>query len=387
MPNTSAPQTGSATTHGGAGRRDVFKSVYRGRRVLVTGDTGFKGSWLALWLTRLGAHVVGYANSVPTSPALFEESDLARSIDHVTGDVRDLAELSSLVAKIQPDFVFHLAAQSLVRLSYEQPVETFSTNVLGTVHLLEALRGLKKECCAVIITSDKAYDNVEWSWGYRESDALGGKDPYSGSKGAAELAIKSYWNSFFTLPDSKIRLAVGRAGNVIGGGDWAADRIVPDAVRAWSRGEPLSVRNPAATRPWQHVLEPLSGYLALGAMLESKAAGVNGEAFNIGPNSDVVVPVRELLEEMTALWPGAVWQDLSVKGLQHEATLLKLNCDKALHSIKWRPTLSFSETVRYTSEWYQAYYRDRAEAKRITLEQISNYQDLARERGVRWAEG
>lgn len=261
--------------------KENILNVFANTKVLVTGHTGFKGSWLSLWLTQLGAQVSGISLGVPTEPSHFAAAGLVERIQDYRLDIRDGTALKSLVQDIQPDFVFHLAAQPLVRRSYADPVETWQTNAMGTINVLEALRGLKNPCVAVLITSDKCYDNVEWVWGYRETDALGGPDPYSASKGAAELAIRSYVRSYFPK-DGPVRIGVGRAGNVIGGGDWADDRIVPDCVHAWSRGETVQLRNPLATRPWQHVLEPLSGYLNLAIALHLDAKW-HGEPFNFGP--------------------------------------------------------------------------------------------------------
>ncbi len=270
-----------------------LQKIFSGSKVLITGHTGFKGSWLSLWLSGLGANVTGVSLDIPTEPSHF----LSGSINEMLAkdlrlDIRDSAAMKDLIKVLQPDFVFHLAAQPIVRRSYADPVESWQTNTLGTVNILQALRGLEKACTAVFITSDKCYDNVEWEWGYRETDALGGPDPYSASKGAAELAIRSYVRSYFPA-DGNIRIGVGRAGNVIGGGDWALDRIVPDCVRAWSRGENVELRNPAATRPWQHVLEPLSGYLNLALALK-KDNKLHGEPFNFGPPAQQNHSVGEL---------------------------------------------------------------------------------------------
>jgi CDP-glucose 4,6-dehydratase len=359
----------------------------RGKTVLITGHTGFKGSWLAVWLRSLGANVVGLALEPPTSPSHFEAATLAREVADYKGDVRDFQRVNEVVQETQPDFVFHLAAQPLVRQSYDEPVQTFETNVLGTLHLLEALRGLGKTCTAVFITSDKCYDNVEWEWGYRETDALGGPDPYSGSKGAAELAIRSYVRSFFTSGSSPARIAVARAGNVIGGGDWASDRIVPDCVRAWSRGEEVELRNPQATRPWQHVLEPLSGYLALATALTAREE-LHGEAFNFGPPSHQNHSVRDLVESMGRHWEQVRWCDASGKGDEpHESGLLKLNCDKALQRLQWRPTLDFDETVQLTAEWYREYYGESSSSiLDLTSSQIAGYVAQAKQRGLAWAQ-
>ncbi len=363
-----------------------FNDVYKHRKVLVFGHTGFKGSWLVAWLRELGADVVGVSNCVPTQPAHIEVTGLDRAVKGHTLDIRDLAAVSRVIEMEQPDWVFHLAAQSLVKYSYDEPIETFTTNAIGTAHILEALRRQGRPCIGIIITSDKCYDNVEWIWGYRETDRLGGKDPYSASKGAAELVIRSYVESYFSAKNCPIRLGIGRAGNVIGGGDWAADRVVPDCIRAWSESDNVSIRNPNATRPWQHVLEPLSGYLALGAQLHADAT-LQGEAFNFGPSADMSHSVRDLVEQMSRDWPGVTWQDTSDPHHPHtEAGLLKLNCDKALAKLGWRGVLTFPETVSMTTSWYRDYYSKGAgKILALTTDQIHHFCDLASARGIAWA--
>jgi len=359
--------------------------VYRNRNVLVTGHTGFKGAWLTTWLLQLGAHVTGIADRVPTSPSHFESVGLKDRIADLRIDVRDRDALRGAIHDAQPDFVFHLAAQSLVRRSYREPVETLAVNVMGTAHVLDALRTLDRACTAVIITSDKCYDNVEWAWGYRETDRLGGKDPYSGSKGAAELAIRAFGASYFGASESPVRLAVGRAGNVIGGGDWAEDRIVPDCIRAWANGNAVEIRRPEATRPWQHVLEPLSGYLALGAEL-AKRAELHAEPFNFGPPAEQNYSVLSLIEALQQHWPGTRHVVVSGNDNRPEAGLLKLNCDKALAALHWRAVLDFAETVRMTAEWYRRFYGDTAHSMLdMTCRQIADYETQARKRGLAWA--
>lgn len=360
-------------------------NIFADARVLITGHTGFKGSWLSLWLSSLGAKVIGVSLDVPTQPSHFEAGHLAGVLQDRRLDVRDGAALKSLVQEFQPDFVFHLAAQPLVRRSYADPVETWQTNALGTVNVLEALRGLKTPCVAVLITSDKCYDNVEWVWGYRETDALGGPDPYSASKGAAELAIRSYVRSFFPR-DGLVRIGVGRAGNVIGGGDWAVDRIVPDCVRAWSRSETVQLRNPLATRPWQHVLEPLSGYINLAMALHANAE-LHGEPFNFGPPAQQNHSVGELVNAMAEHWDQVRWEDVSAQyGGPYESSLLKLNCDKALHHLRWRAIWGFEDTVRETALWYRRYYEQPSQSiADFSLSQIQTYIDTARRQGLAWA--
>lgn len=359
-------------------------NYFKGRTVLVTGHTGFKGSWLTAWLLELGANVIGISKNTPTVPSHFEVSGLKNDIKHYDQDICDIEGLKNIVIETKPDFVFHLAAQALVLNSYDDPVETYQTNVLGTLNLLESLRQLNKECSVVLITSDKCYENVEWVWGYRETDALGGPDPYSASKGAAELVIRSHVKSFFPK-DGAVRVAVGRAGNVIGGGDWAPDRIVPDCVRSWAKDQTVQLRNPQATRPWQHVLEPLSGYLTLAAEL-SQRVDLHGEPFNFGPPAYQSHSVMELVSLMSEHWTKVNWKDVSNSAKQpYESGLLKLNCDKALHHLDWMATLTFQETVKMTAEWYRIFYKNPNEIRKITSLQIKEYEALALERGLSWS--
>ena len=283
---------------------------FKGKRVIVTGHTGFKGSWLVAWLKIMGAQVTGIGLDPYTKPSNFEASSIGTNIIDLRHDIKDQDGLSNIFEDSKPDFVFHLAAQALVRKSYMDPTETWQTNVIGTLNVLEALRKLKNPCTAVLITSDKCYDNVEWVWGYRENDSLGGPDPYSASKGAAELLIKSYVKSYFPKENTNIRVASARAGNVIGGGDWSIDRIVPDCVKAWSKSEVVELRNPHATRPWQHVLEPLSGYISLASHL-SEEINLHGEAFNFGPQAQQNKSVLELVVSMQKTWNKVKFQDIS----------------------------------------------------------------------------
>lgn len=362
-------------------------SVYGGKRVLVTGCTGFKGAWLSLWLHQLGAKVSGLAIGIPTEPALFDVLRARDFVDYFEGDVRDLDFVRRTLDQVQPDAVFHLAAQSIVATSYAEPAATFATNVMGTANVLEALRLADRRVAAVMITSDKCYENVEWLYGYREIDALGGKDPYSASKAGAEMAIRAWQQSYFSAPESPVRLCSVRAGNVIGGGDWAHARIVPDCMRAWSQGQVVSIRRPEATRPWQHVLEPLSGYLAAGADLLS-AGRCAGEAYNFGPPAENNYSVRELIQALAPHWGYRQESEYALfdpGDRFHEAGLLKLNCDKALAHLAWRPTLNFVETARYTASWYEHYYRASNKDMRLsTVEQIADYVQLAEARGAAW---
>jgi CDP-glucose 4,6-dehydratase len=354
---------------------------FQNQTVLVTGHTGFKGSWLSVWLTHLGAKVIALSDEVPTKPAHYE---LIKNVitDEYRIDVRDSKTVYEIINNIKPNFIFHLAAQPIVLESYRDPLNTFNTNTIGTANVLDALRQINHKCTAVIVTSDKCYDNVEWTRGYNEMDRLGGKDPYSGSKGAAELVIRSYVHSFFNRPESNVRLGVGRAGNVIGGGDWAPFRIVPDCVRSWSKkNEKAELRNPHSTRPWQHVLEPLSGYITLAVFL-SQNPDLNGEAFNFGPPAHQNHTVAELVNEIIANWPSSGWVDRSKdNNANHEAGLLKLNCDKALHMLGWKTTLNFKETAQWTAEWYRTYYeKGEKTALDITTKQIKKYMNLAKQR-------
>jgi len=357
-------------------------NIFENRIVLVTGHTGFKGSWLAVWLESLGARVIGVSLEPPSKPSHFETARLSEILEDHRFNIRDGEALSHLISQTQPDFVFHLAAQPLVRHSYLNPIETYQTNLLGTLNLLEGLRLLKKPCSAVLITSDKCYDNAEWVWGYRETDALGGPDPYSASKAATELMIRSHVKSYFPK-DGPVRVTVARAGNVIGGGDWAQDRIVPDCVRSWAKGESVQLRNPQATRPWQHVLEPLSGYLKLAAKVY-KNSELHGQPFNFGPPAYQNHTVLELVSEMSLFWKKVLWDDVSASGEQpYESGLLKLNCDKALYHLKWQAILPFRETVRMTAEWYRSYYENPSTIRDMTISHIREYEDYAREKETR----
>ena len=364
----------------------MFKSIFKNKKVLVTGHTGFKGSWLSIWLSHLGANVVGLSDGLISNPSNFEASSISDFVEDVLFDVRDSNKANSLIKKIQPDFIFHLAAKSLVRPSYNNPIETFTTNVIGTVNILDALKKIDKKITVIMITSDKAYDNVEWKWGYRENDRLGGKDPYSASKGMAELAIRSYVNSFFNTSSSNVRVGITRAGNVIGGGDWAVDRIVPDCIKAWANGKDSNIRRPHATRPWQHVLEPLSGYLCLAKNLHLDNKN-HGQAYNFGPPADQNYPVSKLIDEMSRYWNKAKWNDVSNSDNSvYEAGLLKLNCDKALFDLNWQSTLEFHETVKMTVEWYKEYYQNKPLSMyNFTVNQIESYSKVAKQKNISWA--
>lgn len=368
-----------------------LKDAYQGKTVLLTGHTGFKGSWLSEWLLMLGARVVGVALPPDTEPALFNQLGLAERLDHYILDIRDRQALKTSVLETQPDFIFHLAAQPLVRRSYSEPVETWDTNVMGTVHLLDTLRELdqqykqsKKTCASVFITTDKCYENREWLHGYREEDALGGYDPYSSSKAAAELAISAYRRSFFSVEAAnqapRIAIASVRAGNVIGGGDWAQDRIIPDCIRSLADGNPVPVRNPGATRPWQHVLEPLAGYLQLAAR-QASALRANDigelkkfcDAYNFGPAVTANQPVEKLVDEIFKTWPGQ-WRDESDPSAPHEAGLLSLTWEKAYHQLGWAPRWDFAKTIERTVCWYKRQTKEKVDAQSLIQEDIQAYE-------------
>lgn len=364
--------------------RQLFNGAYAGKKVFVTGHTGFKGSWLCEWLLALGAEVTGYSLAPNTNPALFNQLGLKSRLHHIIGDIRDFGKLNRALQNAKPDFVFHLAAQPLVRESYARPVETFETNLTGTVNVLESLRGLKKPCAAVFITTDKCYENRERHRGYAETDPLGGHDPYSASKATAEIAISSYRRSFFK--NHPVKIASVRAGNVIGGGDWAADRIVPDSIRALQKKLPVPVRNKISTRPWQHVLEPLGGYLWLAAKLAALKTGDEKfcSAFNFGPGREANRTVRELVEEILKHWPGG-WADKSNPHAVHEAQLLHLVTTKARRALGWRPVWNFPATIRETVEWYREVTQTPARAHEMVVKDIADYCAAAGQKKLPWA--
>jgi len=362
----------------------MFNDIYKNKKVLITGHTGFKGTWLTTWLLNLGAEIIGISKDIPTAPAMFEVLELEKKIQHHFIDIRKFSALNKIIKQEKPDFIFHLAAQAIVSSSYIEPLETILSNVIGTTHVLESLRLSNHQCTAIIITSDKAYDNVEQIWGYKESDAMGGRDVYSGSKGAAELIINSYYHSFFKLDKSNVRLSIARAGNVIGGGDWAKNRIIVDAMIAWSKGNKVEIRSPKATRPWQHVLEPLSGYLSLGQQLYNDIS-LNGEGFNFGPRAEQNRTVQELLVDSSKFWNFDHDDAFTITGnIQfHEAELLKLNCDKALFHLKWQANLEYKDTIKFTSEWYYDFYQKGLMFNK-TLSQISEYENSAKAKNLKW---
>ena len=348
----------------------VKTSAWQGRRVLVTGHTGFKGGWLSLWLHQLGAEVTGFSLPAPTQPSLFEQTRLTELVNHVEGDVRDMAAVEAAVNAAQPEVVFHLAAQPLVRYSYDNPVETYATNVMGTVHLLDACRRAESVRAVVSVTSDKCYENREWIWPYRESDAMGGHDPYSSSKGAAELVISAYRRSFF---ETGARIASVRAGNVIGGGDWATDRLIPDIVRAMLAGERPLIRNPNSVRPWQHVMEALGGYLLIAErLLEGRDDFAS--SWNFGPPEEDAKPVAWIVDRMLDMWGAGGWD--RPNGIQpHEATLLKLDCSKARAALGWRPRFSLEKALEKVVEWHKGVAAGE-DARELSFRQLAEYSRL-----------
>lgn len=365
-----------------------FGDFYRGKTVLVTGHTGFKGSWLTAWLTHLGAKVVGYALEPPTDPNNFTACGLEKRVAHTRGDIRDFGLLQKVFSEYRPDFVFHLAAQSLVRLSFSESRYTFEVNLMGTVNLLEAARRTESVLGVVAITSDKCYRNVEWAWGYRETDELGGHDPYSASKACAELAISSYQDARFqrsAVPQSDLAIASVRAGNVIGGGDWARDRIVPDTIRALVADRDIVVRNPGATRPWQHVLEPLSGYLSLGAKMAADRQYCS--PWNFGPTDRRTLTVSEVVTSLLRKWSTSDTR-LVVQndGATAESLLLQLDCSKVQHYLQWHSTWEIEQALSAIIEWYKRFYtQDNSDMYRYSVQQIEEYTGCAERHRLSWA--
>ncbi len=353
-------------------------TVYKGKKVLVTGHTGFKGSWLSQWLLTLGAEVYGYSLEPPTTPAIYEQLQLSKNSRNNCNDIRNVEALKKYIQEIHPDIIFHLAAQSLVRQSYKNPLETIETNITGTANVLDAVRQLKIATNIVVITSDKCYENKEWLYGYRENDPMGGYDPYSVSKGAAELIVSSWRRSFFNTENYSehgVKLASARAGNVIGGGDWADDRIVPDCVRALYANKDIAVRNPLATRPWQHVLEPLGGYLLLGSKLIAATDDTLEKyctGFNFGPASTSNKTVALLVTEIIKNWGSGSW-NYEKDNAFHEAFLLNLSTDKAYHTLGWQPVWNFELTVMNTINWYKTTLYNPEKVVQITERQITEY--------------
>ena len=349
----------------------MFSNIYRGKKILLTGHTGFKGTWLTTWLLHLGANVIGVSKDIPTNPSMFNILKLSDKIRNVILDIRNFKDISKVISDDKPDFVFHLAAQAIVSTSYTNPLETISSNTMGTTNVLEALRISNHQCTAIIITSDKAYDNVEQVWGYKENDQMGGKDIYSGSKGAAELIIKSYYHSFFKLRESNVCLAVARAGNVIGGGDWSKNRLIPDSIRSSIRNKTIVLRNPNFNRPWQFVLEPIKGYLIL-AKKQFKNPLKFSTAWNFGNKSKSVTTVSQIVEYIIDYWGSGKLKKLS-KNKVYEQENLQLNSSKAMILLKWKPTYNVKQSVEVTTEWYYQVLKLKKKPSEVTDKQIEKY--------------
>lgn len=358
--------------------KKILKKIFKNKKVLITGHTGFKGSWLTLCLKYLGANVLGVSKNIPTSPSNFITSKINKVIKSKFLDIKDIDNIKNIINKFKPDFIFHLAAQSLVGTSYEKPLVTWNSNLMGTVNILETLKEFKKRVTVVIITSDKSYKNVEKKSGYKETDLLGGDDPYSASKSAAEIAINSYYNSFLKKKKN-IKLGIARAGNVIGGGDWSKNRIIPDCVRSWSKKKRAQIRNPNSTRPWQHVLEAVWGYIffALKLKLNNK---LNGQAFNFGPKSKKNYKVSELLKVMKKHWSDVYYLHPRKRKKFNESQLLKLNCAKAKKLLKWQSVLNFNEIAKLTADWYYSYYFKNKSTQSISMDQIKNFEKIFNQR-------
>jgi CDP-glucose 4,6-dehydratase len=351
-----------------------FQEAFAGKTVLVTGHTGFKGTWLTLWLNKLQANVVGYSLDPPTTPNAFGLTNACKGVTDIRADVRDISQLSAAFEQFRPDVVLHLAAQPLVRLSYREPLETLATNVMGTANVLECARHLNHKCAIVVVTSDKCYENLNTKFGYRETDRVGGHDPYSMSKGAAELVVASWRNSFFGT-SSPIRVATARAGNVVGGGDWAEDRITTDCINALCNKRPIGIRNPHATRPWQHVLEPLSGYLQLAAVLMEADGDSFCGAWNFGPSVQSVCTVENYVRLLINAWGSGELEVAREASAPHEATLLSLSCEKAYHDLAWQATWELEECIKHTADWYKHWHNSSADLRDFSLAQIEMFED------------
>jgi CDP-glucose 4,6-dehydratase len=359
-----------------------FYKQFKNKKVLITGHTGFKGSWLTSWLVMLGAKVTGLSINIPTTPSHFKAIKLKNKINHKKVDIRNLKLLKKTFKKYQPDYVFHLAAQSLVKKSYYDPIYTWETNTIGTLNVLESLREIKKNCIAVLITSDKSYKNLEIKRGYKENDILGGKDPYSASKASAELAIQSHISSFFPLKKTKVLVGIARAGNVIGGGDWSENRLIPDCVKSWSKNKRVLIRNSQSTRPWQHILEAVRGYLLLALTLK-KNKKLHGEAFNFGPENTKNYSVIFLIKLMKKYWKEISWKMSNKKKKSfYESNLLKLNSNKAKIKLKWKCILTFAETISMVANWYKSYYSKPKQIQKVSLNQINEYEKLLKKRSI-----
>ena len=361
--------------------KNLFNNTYKNKRVFITGHSGFKGSWLVMYLKELGADILGYSLEPNTEPSIFSICNIQEGITNIFGDIRDEEKLTDAMLSFKPDIIFHLAAQPIVRTSYKEPKSTYETNVIGTLNLYEAARKCDSVKAIVSITTDKCYENKEWVYGYRENESMGGYDPYSSSKACVEILSSSYRRSF--LQEQGIALATARAGNVIGGGDWAQDRLIPDFIRAVSEEESITIRNPLATRPWQHVLEPLSGYLALGAELLSEKQEF-GAAWNFGPNDSDVLSVGDILDECIKVW-GIGRYEIDKSKQLHEAMLLKLDISKAKAKLKWSPVYNVYKAVEECINWYKAYYEGNTDMRKYSIDQIDDYICKARSNNIRWS--
>ena len=360
-----------------------YKKIFNKKKIIITGHTGFKGSWLTIWLEMLGAKIVGISNNFPSRPCHYNSLNLSKKIISKNLDIRNLAVLKKFIKEYKPDFVFHLAAQSIVSVAYENPMKTWSTNTIGTINILESLRQLKNKCVAVIITSDKCYENLEINRGYHENDKLGGKDPYSASKASADIAIRSYINSFFYHKNNKVLIATARAGNVIGGGDWSPSRLIPDCVRSWSVKKKVLIRNPYSTRPWQHVLEAIYGYITLAINL-NKNSSLHGEAFNFGPPNHQNYKVISLVKLMKKYWEDVSWKlDKNNNKIFKESLLLKLNSKKAKKNLKWKSILTFKENIFLVANWYKNFYLNPKQAYKLTSGQIEFYLKILKKRAIK----
>ncbi len=366
----------------------MFNNFYKGKKVLITGHTGFKGSWLTQWLSELGADITGYSLEPPTDPSLFKILKLEYKINHIEADIRNIEKLKETFLNYKPEIVFHLAAQPLVRVSYNDPVETFDTNVMGVVNIFEAVKASKSVKIFINVTTDKCYENKEWIYGYKETDAMGGYDPYSSSKGCSELITNSYRNSFFNTKDYGIKhhtaISSARAGNVIGGGDWALDRLIPDCIKSIVEEKIIKIRNPYANRPWQHVLEPLSGYLNLALLMNEKPKELSS-GWNFGPFDNDILYVDKIVKKLIEYW-GSGKYIVKNNNEPHEANLLKLDISKASYYLNWQPVYNTYTAIEKTVDWYKEYYiNKKINIKDFTLNQINDYTNLARNKNIKWA--
>lgn len=359
-------------------RKLDIKEIFKNKKVIVTGHTGFKGSWLSYWLLKNGAKVIGISNNIPTTPSHYKSLKLKGNIKEYFFNIEKIKRLEKLIKKIKPDFIFHLAAQSLVKRSFSDPINTWKSNTFGTLSLLDSLRKIKNNVVVILITSDKSYKNLELDRGYRENDLLGGDDPYSGSKGATEILINSYIKSFFNKKNSNVLISVARAGNVIGGGDWSPDRLIPDCMKSWSKGKKVLIRNPNSTRPWQHVIEVLYGYMLLASKLK-KDKRIHGEVFNFGPSSQNKLRVIDIVKKMKLNWQKVNWKVIKGKKNFKESKLLQLNSKKSKNILNWSCILSSAQTIKYVTEWYKNFYTKK-NFKIITLEQLDNYERLLKKK-------